>query len=476
MMVLMDAPMGTAVTTSSAASPADGTAALTAALQRAQQVADELVAQAERDAAETTAKAHGIELQAGRLHDEAARVAEEAQLRLTQAQEQGQELVRDATAQATVLMQIAGRNRDQMLTEARTAATAERVAAKVEREALAAQAEQVLAQARDQAASTVADGEAQRAARLSELTGIEHARRMDAERGLQLVHEQATAQATEMVEAARGEAASLTQAATAEAAELRAAAAQHHADLSAQALAQLEEAESEIAAQLLAAAEEAAAIRDDADTLLSSAKLEIERWQAVGHRELAAALAARRRQLQTVLNRSATGLRQRSEAAASRTLEVEELRAKTLAEAQAQATEITRAAEVSAEQTVAKAAAHLAHVEKHAQVRLDEAEGSARVLREDGAAEIMRAQAQAQEIVSAARLEAEQIRLEAAQAKEVAAAEGLALLDEARAEVEVLKRKRLAIVTELGGLSGIISALAVPDSSGEVLEPLAESE
>ena len=52
---------------------------------------------------------------------------------------------------------------------------------------------------------------------------------------------------------------------------------------------------------------------------------------------------------------------------------------------------------------------------------------------------------------------------EAAREREQAAREALDLLEEARAEVDALRRRRDSILAELGGLSGVIQALAVPE-------------
>ena len=105
---------------------------------------------------------------------------------------------------------------------------------------------------------------------------------------------------------------------------------------------------------------------------------------------------------------------------------------------------------------------------ERAQRRLDEAESGATLLRERVAAEVVKqqraasdelrtAREQAAAHVAAARAEADEIR-----------AKARALLDDARTEVTVLTRRRDEIAAELGGLSGVIQALAVsPDEPAD---------
>jgi vacuolar-type H+-ATPase subunit H len=102
---------------------------------------------------------------------------------------------------------------------------------------------------------------------------------------------------------------------------------------------------------------------------------------------------------------------------------------------------------------------------ERAERRLAGAEQGARVLREQAAQQAGAAQrevqdrrrdarAQAASIVAEARAEADDLRTRARE-----------LLDGARAEVRTLTLRRDRIAAELGQLSGVIDALAVPDPS-----------
>ncbi|MEZ5194321.1 MAG: hypothetical protein R2734_18850 [Nocardioides sp.] len=214
---------------------------------------------------------------------------------------------------------------------------------------------------------------------------------------------------------------------------------------------------------LASAAEHTAWADDTVRSLLSAAQQEAELGRSRAHRETTTALAARRRQLQDVVARSAERLRQRIAEAERQALEVEERGRKTAAEAEADAERVREQARADSDRARAEAAEQATEMEERAQLRLDKIESGAKTLQEQIAAEVMRSQHEAQEVLARARQEADELHALAAREREVAAREALELLDEAKAEVETLERRRDAIVAELGGLSGVIQALAVPD-------------
>jgi vacuolar-type H+-ATPase subunit H len=123
---------------------------------------------------------------------------------------------------------------------------------------------------------------------------------------------------------------------------------------------------------------------------------------------------------------------------------------------------VREAGEAEATRVRADAEAAAAQAEERASHRLDEAEHGARTLREQVALEILakeraaddelrRARAAGAGMVADARAEADELR---AQARRT--------LDDARAEIALLARRRDGITAELGQLSGVIQALAVP--------------
>jgi vacuolar-type H+-ATPase subunit H len=101
-------------------------------------------------------------------------------------------------------------------------------------------------------------------------------------------------------------------------------------------------------------------------------------------------------------------------------------------------------------------------MEERAQHRLAEAEQGARTLRAQVAEEVLnkqraaddelrRARSEGAGLVAAARTEADELRTQARRT-----------LEEAREEIALLARRRDGITAELGQLSGVIQALAVP--------------
>jgi hypothetical protein len=200
-------------------------------------------------------------------------------------------------------------------------------------------------------------------------------------------------------------------------------------------------------------------------SLLATAESEARRLRQADHEECSAHLASRRMELHGILSRVA--LRTRT-AVAEAAAEAERLRA--------QANAILDAAE---RDTVATRDHVLAHAERviseaeqtaqaaleRGQRRLDEAEAGARVLRERAAAEVSRLQTEAHEHRRAVRDEATSTLAAARVDADTNRAQARDLLIRARAEVAVLAERRDDITAQLGHLSGVIEALAVPERS-----------
>ena len=200
-------------------------------------------------------------------------------------------------------------------------------------------------------------------------------------------------------------------------------------------------------------------------SLLLTAKAEAERLRVADLEKSSLHLAASRRQLQDLISRVA--LRVRTDLAEA-SAEAERVRA--------QATAILDAAE---RDTIATRDHVLAHAERviseadqtaqaameRGQRRLDEAESGSRVLRERAAAEVARLQTEAHEHRRAVRDEATTTLAAARADADANRAEARDLLRHARAEVRALAARRDDITAQLGHLSGVIEALAVPERS-----------
>jgi ABC-type transporter Mla subunit MlaD len=95
-------------------------------------------------------------------------------------------------------------------------------------------------------------------------------------------------------------------------------------------------------------------------------------------------------------------------------------------------------------------------------LRLGEAEQSARVLRAQVADDVLREQRTGQEELRRARTEAAALVAEARREADELRAQARRTVEDARSEVALLARQRDGITAELGQLSGVIQALAVP--------------
>jgi hypothetical protein len=218
--------------------------------------------------------------------------------------------------------------------------------------------------------------------------------------------------------------------------------------------------------------------QDTVASLLSTAKAEADRLRHADHQRSSIHLAVRRRQLQDVISRVALRVRT---AIAEGAAEAERLRA--------QANAILEAADKDAVATRDHALAHAERVITEAdltvhaalergQRRLDEAEIGARVLRQRAAETVSRLQREAHEHRRAVRDEATSTLAAAPADADTSRAEARDLLTHARAEVKVLAARRDDITAQLGNLSGVIEALAVPGPprvTGDGAAPIPEN-
>ncbi|MBI4900277.1 MAG: hypothetical protein HY829_07350, partial [Actinobacteria bacterium] len=104
--------------------------------------------------------------------------------------------------------------------------------------------------------------------------------------------------------------------------------------------------------------------------------------------------------------------------------------------------------------------------EERAKRRLADAEAGAKLIRERTATDLEALQRETYESVRATREDAIELLATARTEADQVRREARAQLDKARAEVGTLARRRDDINAQLGHLSGVIEALAVPDEAG----------
>lgn len=200
--------------------------------------------------------------------------------------------------------------------------------------------------------------------------------------------------------------------------------------------------------------------------IIDGANAEAERVSVTTARSLAEHSRRRRQQLQGVLARVSHTSRQRLDDAAAEAnrnraqaeaiLEAAAADAKrTQADAQARAARLVAEAEAAAKTTV-----------ERAEHRLAEAEHGARLIREGTAAEVEKLHREAHADRRAAREELVRTLAEAREEADRLRVQAREAVDAARAEVHTLSARRDDINTQLGHLSNVIEALAVPEKVG----------
>jgi len=439
-------------------------------LSRAQAIADHLQSQVEAEVAAMRAEAGVAQDEARRLladasnvHEDAVSAQRSAQARLEEAQQEAAQLVADAADQASLVAEAANVTTENLLARTQEEAGGIRKGAKAEQVRLLALATTELEQVREDNARLLSESAA----------GIE-SRRLKVTAELQLLAEQANDHAASIRAAAEGSCGEAISRADTEAGATRDAAAQEltqarteTAQLRSTAAAEIASARDTATAEadrvLGDAAEQLHWTQDTIASLLSTAKAEADRLRLADHEEVYLHLGARRRQLQDVISR--VTLRARvslAEAAA----EAQRLRAQ--AEAVLDAAEKDTIATrdhvlAHADRVIAEADLTAQAATERGQRRLHEAESGSRVLRERAAAEVARLQTEAHEHRRAVRDEATKTLAAARGDADKTRAEARDLLRQARAEVKVLADRRDDIAAQLGHLSGVIEALAVPE-------------
>ena len=223
-------------------------------------------------------------------------------------------------------------------------------------------------------------------------------------------------------------------------------------------------AEAQAAAQreLAAAAEQMSWTRATVNELIQTAELEAERIRQDGHASIGKHVRRTRRSIEDITSRLRSRLveeaAEHERHAHALAAAAEDVRAAADEDAQ----RIRDAAEAAARRLREDAEDLYAETETRAQRRLEEVAQGARILRETVAEEVVRTQREAQDesrrlreeamaFLTQARAEADQLRANARR-----------MVEEAREELAALVRRREEITDELGELSGVIQALAVP--------------
>jgi hypothetical protein len=134
--------------------------------------------------------------------------------------------------------------------------------------------------------------------------------------------------------------------------------------------------------------------------------------------------------------------------------------------AEKDAVQTRQRAEEEAQRLLETARSEARAQEDRATRRLADAESGAKLIRERTATDLEALQRETYESVRATREEAIAMLAKARIDADLARTEARAQLDKARAEVATLGRRRDDINAQLGHLSGVIEALAVPDAPG----------
>ena len=441
-------------------------------LQRAQQVAEQLSAQAEHDsqvaiedAQRQQAEAAQLRAEALAIRDEAARLREAAEATQRDATSESARLVRDAGEQASMLIRAAGEERDSILAEAREQSAQQLQDAAAEADRTREQATLLRAEARAEADSILNESRRTLADANARIEEMEQTRHAEAERRAHEHVEAAGAHAQQVRAESEAAAAQLRAEAEGEAARIREELEGERAFAAAESERLLNETRSEVERQLASAAEQTEWTKKTVDALLAAADQERQHVIARGHGDVSRNAATTRRRIQQILHSTQERVRERADESrrASDELKVQALGVMSQAETdaerlRAEAEEAAAATRQAAEQVHAEA-------EERSGRRIGEAESGARMLREQVAAEVARGQREAQDVLSKARAEAQQLIDEAAAEADRLRERARAMLDEARSEVTALTYRRDDIVRELGEVSGVIAALAVPTAA-----------
>jgi hypothetical protein len=217
--------------------------------------------------------------------------------------------------------------------------------------------------------------------------------------------------------------------------------------------------------ELAAAGEQTTWTQETVRSLLETAELEGDRIRSQGHHDAGEQVRRARLELGDVTRRLRQRLAEETEASQREADDLRQAAVEARESAEREAESVKARAESDADRIRNDANEAAAQIEERAAHRLEEAEHGARTLRTQVADEVLakqhaaddelrRARAEGASVVAAAREEADELR---AQARRT--------LEDARTEIALLARRRDGITAELGQLSGVIQALAVPTSN-----------
>ena len=439
-------------------------------LSRAQALADHLRTEVENEVAALRTQDRDAHVEAKRLladassmHEDALSAQRSAQARLAEARQEAAQLVSDAADQAALVSEAANLTTESLLVRTQEEADEMRCAAEAESLRLLSLATTELQEAREENAALLSES----------AVGIE-SRQSAAAAGLKKLGDEAALHSASIRAAAEQSSKAMIGRATTEADALRDSATSELdtvraeiAGLRSTAIAEITSVRDAATIEADRVLSEAAAhmswTQDTVQSLLLTARAEAERLRFVKLERSSSHLASRRRQTQDVVSRVALRVRT---ALAEASAEAERLRA--------QANAVLEAAEKDTIATRAHVLAHAGRVIAEAdltaqaalergQRRLDEAESGSRVVRERAAAEVARLQTEASEHRRAVREEATSTLAAARADADANRAQARDLLKKARAEVRALASRRDDITAQLGHLSGVIEALAVPE-------------
>jgi len=439
-------------------------------LSRAQALADHLRTEVENEVAALRTQDRDAHVEAKRLladassmHEDALSAQRSAQARLAEARQEAAQLVSDAADQAALVSEAANLTTESLLVRTQEEADEMRCAAEAESLRLLSLATTELQEAREENAALLSGS----------AVGIE-SRQSAAAAGLKKLGDEAALHSASIRAAAEQSSKAMIGRATTEADALRDSATSELdtvraeiAGLRSTAIAEITSVRDAATIEADRVLSEAAAhmswTQDTVQSLLLTARAEAERLRFVKLERSSSHLASRRRQTQDVVSRVALRVRT---ALAEASAEAERLRA--------QANAVLEAAEKDTIATRAHVLAHAGRVIAEAdltaqaalergQRRLDEAESGSRVVRERAAAEVARLQTEASEHRRAVREEATSTLAAARADADANRAQARDLLKKARAEVRALASRRDDITSQLGHLSGVIEALAVPE-------------
>jgi cell division septum initiation protein DivIVA len=441
-------------------------------LSRAQVIADHLRSEVEAEVAALRAEANAAHDEARRLlidasnvHEDALSAQRSAVARLHEAQQEAAQLVADASDQATLVAAAADLTSESLLASTHTEADEIRNSAKVEDLRLRHLATTELERVRkdnttllSESAARIESHQSQVSAELAQLVE-------EATQRASSIRTAAQATSNELLSRANAEAGATHDLTSHELDNARSETAELRSTTAAEVASIREAANAEAERVLGDAAEQLHWTEETIASLLLSAKVEADRLRLADHEATSIHMATRRRQLRDLISR--VSLRVRTDVAEA-AAEAKRLRAQANAilAAADKDTMLTREhARAHAERVITEADLTAKAALERGQRRLDEAENGARLLRERAAEAVSQLQTEAHQHRRAVRDEASATLASARADADTSRAEAREMLTKARAEVKVLADRRDDITAQLGHLSGVIEALAVPEHS-----------